>query len=62
MVVVVVMVVGVGTHLGRVLLLLLLLMVVRRVEGCGLRLWWFVSHTGRRNNIIPKLACTLMPS
>ena len=44
------------------LLLLSSLMVVRRVEGCGLRLWRFVSHTGRRNNIFPKLACTLMPS
>jgi hypothetical protein len=62
MVVVVVMVVGVGTHLGRALLLLSSLMVVRRVEGCGLQLWRFVSHTGRRNNIFPKLACTLMPS
>ena len=25
-----------------------------RVEGCGLRLWQFISHTRRGHNIFPK--------
>jgi hypothetical protein len=33
-----------------------------RVEGCGLRLWQFVSHTCHRHNIFSKLDHMIMLS
>jgi len=56
--VVMVMMVGVGTYLGAVVAMRVVAVLVvdggERVEGCGLRLWQFVSHTCRRHNILTK--------
>ena len=55
--------VGVGTHLSwqRASLLLSLLMV-GRLRVVGLRLWLFISHTCRRDNIFSKISKSFMPS
>jgi hypothetical protein len=49
---------GVGTCLGAVVAARVVVVVVvdggERVEGCGLRLWQFISHTGCGHNIFPK--------
>jgi hypothetical protein len=56
--VVMVMMVGVGTYLGAVVAMRVVAVLVvdggERVEGCGPRLWQFVSHTCRRHNILTK--------